>query len=559
MNIDEFIRHSVLPKMQITSVYFKPDIPQNKLANAIREYAPKVGMSTVVVLLDESFWGNGKEGMIITNEKIFLSKKFGNQEISLSSVNQIDINEKNLIVNDSPVTKFSKPELMPLGALGSTLNNFIATSKMVVTDLQEYPLVDDSITKKLTEFLSRITEPLFFDSCPADRRKLVVTTTGYVLASGITEEQNKLLRFKGRLSSREVIICASWLDSNDSKDEFFCVTNCGVYSVLLNKPVVFISHDDLRNLSADEEYKESRYIGLRLSNGQGVIVSIQNGFIRPYGYELFAGLINILNGCQPEDRINSALKEVHGSSEDETQVKKHSQDNNIKEQPPKREPVKNHTPYELNFISGDEYFSAIKKIDNINKASSVASIFLGDSNKERPITKITDDFTKRVYKSVFEFRKIIVEQAGVIKFANDLSTIEVECYTAARILQQLLKHSVPETLLTTIIETAIPDTLFVKSEKMKNLIISVIKSYIQEEEPTALFTARMFINNKEKRFVDSIDNFMHHIVDMEQREPSKQFIGFTESIQRPINSFDSRVNHLTKEFISNTLNTIYVR
>lgn len=260
-------------------------------------------------------------------------------------------------------------------------------------------------------------------------------------------------------------------------------------------------------------------------------------------------------------RINSVLKEIRGDKEkNDVEANKNSKiveqkvtsnsSNEIKEAQNK---------CALNFISGDEYFSAIKKIDNINKASSVASIFLGDFNKDRPITQITDDFTKKIHKTVFLFRNLIVEESRVNELANDLATIEVECYTAANLIKYLLKHSFPEAVLSSIMETAIPDALFIKSEKMKDLVLSIIKSYIQDDEPIVMFAARLFICNKEKRLVDEISNSMHHIIDIESREVNDQFTNFTAGLDRMLTLFDNKVNTLTKEFVSNTLNTVHRR
>ena len=36
MNLENFLKNSVLPEMQVTSLYFKPNIPQDKLVNAIK-------------------------------------------------------------------------------------------------------------------------------------------------------------------------------------------------------------------------------------------------------------------------------------------------------------------------------------------------------------------------------------------------------------------------------------------------------------------------------------------------------------------------------------------
>lgn len=298
MKLEDFLRLSALPLIQVKSMYFKPNIPQDKLANAIREYAHGVGMSTVAVLIDETFWGNAKEGLLITNENIRLSKKLGGSVIALASVSEIRIHDHQLIVNDSPVAKLSNPEVMPCAALGATLNDFVLASRKAAISLPCPAAVDYSTMQKLAAFLARLTVPRYFDSAPAGQRKPGATTTSYALTSALTEEQRQLLRFKGSFAPNEELLCAAWLDSH-VRDEFFCVTNCGVHSIRSSRPVVFISHDDLRNLSAIEEYQESRYVGLRLSNGDGVIVSVQNAFVRPYAFELFSGVINILNGHEP--------------------------------------------------------------------------------------------------------------------------------------------------------------------------------------------------------------------------------------------------------------------
>jgi hypothetical protein len=260
-------------------------------------------------------------------------------------------------------------------------------------------------------------------------------------------------------------------------------------------------------------------------------------------------------------RINAVLKEVRGEKESsEVGTNERAKLAEKKEASNSSNEFKaSQNKYALNFISSDEYFSAIKKIDNINKATSVALFFLGDENKDRPITQITDDFTKKIYKSVFLFRTMIVDQSRVNEFANDIATVEVECYIAANLIKNLLKHSVPETVLSCIMETAIPDAFFIKSEKTQNLLLSIIKNYIQDDEAIGLFAARLFICNKEQRLLDKIGNSMHHIIDVESREVNDQFTSFTADLENVLSLFDSKVNSLTKEFVSNTLNTVHRR
>lgn len=317
------------------------------------------------------------------------------------------------------------------------------------------------------------------------------------------------------------------------------VTNDALYCHEIMTSPVKISFEDITEVGMDR-------------NSQ-VLVNKKNFFK--------ANIVDHLALLTITARINSVLKEIRGDKEsNDFEANKNSKIAEQKATSNSSNEIKEtRNKYSLNFISGDEYFSAIKKIDNINKASSVASIFLGDFNKDRPITQITDDFTKKIHKTVFLFRNLIVEESRVNELANDLATIEVECYTAANLIKYLLKHSVPEAVLSSIMETAIPDALFIKSEKMQNLVLSIIKSYIQDDSPILMFSARLFICNQEKRLVDEISNSMHQIIDIESREFNDQFTNFTAGLERMLTLFDNKVNTLTKEFVSNTLNTVHKR
>ncbi|WP_346796059.1 hypothetical protein R5M92_11375 [Halomonas sp. Bachu 37] len=260
-------------------------------------------------------------------------------------------------------------------------------------------------------------------------------------------------------------------------------------------------------------------------------------------------------------RINAVLNELRGISDSQDTGIRSSENSNKAFNPQglNKKNTASTDSYGLNFIAHDEYFSAIKKIDNINKASSVVDVFFGGSDKERPITKINEDFSKNIYKSVIDFRRSFVEEAGIIKLANDLTTFEVSCYTSAKILEQLTKHSIHESVFSSIIERALPDALFINSEQMSNLTSSIIDKYMQEKNPLFLFTLRIFISNKETKLLDSIEPYYHHITDLDSGEANKQIMDFTSHNEKRLDLFDKKVNDLTSKFVSNTLNTIYSR
>lgn len=51
-------------------IFFKPNIPPKKLANAIKAYAPHVSEEDVYILADETFWGKADNGLLVTNTEI---------------------------------------------------------------------------------------------------------------------------------------------------------------------------------------------------------------------------------------------------------------------------------------------------------------------------------------------------------------------------------------------------------------------------------------------------------------------------------------------------------
>lgn len=59
-------------------LFFKPNIPPKKLANAIKAYAPHVKEEDVYILADDTVFGKADNGMLITNTEIITKEQFEN-------------------------------------------------------------------------------------------------------------------------------------------------------------------------------------------------------------------------------------------------------------------------------------------------------------------------------------------------------------------------------------------------------------------------------------------------------------------------------------------------
>lgn len=310
MNLDTFISKSVISDMEFSSVYIFPNIPQKKLSNAISEYAPNVSMSDVVVLFDETLWGSAKEGILITNQKLILSKKFGKREIPIEKIETIDTNDKTLIINGMPIPEFTYPDAIPLKCLVSTINDFISARIKKINNDADADIIDDTTTSRMKNFLSLVSTPIYQDNIKDSDKKPDETVNGYVLGNNVTKEQEELIRFKADLSSNESILSVSWLDIHGHRDEFFCITNSGLYSVITHNSVVYIPFESLKSEEIIEEFKKGRHIAVKFANGEEIKVSNQNYKFKPYAYQLIQGVIDLLNDKKPEFEVtnNSQIK-----------------------------------------------------------------------------------------------------------------------------------------------------------------------------------------------------------------------------------------------------------
>ena len=52
-------------------IFFAPDIPEKKMTNAIAAYASGLDPADVVLLFDDTIWGGAKEGMLLSNDRLF--------------------------------------------------------------------------------------------------------------------------------------------------------------------------------------------------------------------------------------------------------------------------------------------------------------------------------------------------------------------------------------------------------------------------------------------------------------------------------------------------------
>ena len=152
-------------------IFFKPNIPPKKLANAISSYASHVKADDVFVLADETVFGKADNGLLITNSEILIKELFEERkQIPLMEVKQVAFEGLlggNFIVNHKKLITFTQLQKSDRNKLLDTLNAFFiermqswAVKADEIREENEKQIEQDNIEKekKLLEEKAQLEE-----------------------------------------------------------------------------------------------------------------------------------------------------------------------------------------------------------------------------------------------------------------------------------------------------------------------------------------------------------------------------------------------------------------
>lgn len=102
-------------------IFFAPRIPEAKLANAVKAYAPAVKPADVLVLLDETVWGSAKDGLLLAKQGLFCHEMLtAPGAIPLYDIQNIHAQKKDIYVNKIKFfgcTVLDKEHIEPFGKM----------------------------------------------------------------------------------------------------------------------------------------------------------------------------------------------------------------------------------------------------------------------------------------------------------------------------------------------------------------------------------------------------------------------------------------------------------
>lgn len=112
MNTKEIIESYAL-KLKDDNIYIAPNIPENKIANALKSFAKGVNADEPLLLIDETVFGSSKDGLILTKNTIYAKSSFEKPiSFELNKITKIDTDSKfeTILFNGYEFAKFTTPD-----------------------------------------------------------------------------------------------------------------------------------------------------------------------------------------------------------------------------------------------------------------------------------------------------------------------------------------------------------------------------------------------------------------------------------------------------------------
>jgi hypothetical protein len=116
------------------AIFLTPQIPMNKILGAMSYLPPKTKPEEVLLLVDETVFGQGKNGLCLTTQGIYFKEAFANPNTypmkAITSVGYVmGMLSKQLVINGTVKVTLAQPEKAGLRLLADFLNQYCALHK----------------------------------------------------------------------------------------------------------------------------------------------------------------------------------------------------------------------------------------------------------------------------------------------------------------------------------------------------------------------------------------------------------------------------------------------
>ena len=116
------------------AIFLAPQIPMNKILGAMSYLPPRTKPEEVLLLVDETVFGQGKNGLCLTTQGIYFKEAFANANVypmkAITSVGySMGMLSKQLVINSTAKVTLAQPEKAGLRLLADFLNQYCELHK----------------------------------------------------------------------------------------------------------------------------------------------------------------------------------------------------------------------------------------------------------------------------------------------------------------------------------------------------------------------------------------------------------------------------------------------
>lgn len=127
MKLEDFLDR--LKNANLDNIYIKPNIPLDKAINAIKSYARELSYDDIIILVDDTVFGNCKVGIAISNDFFISKERFLDRNIfNLNDISDIYVESfvnSAIFIDDKKVITLSQPKRNDLQLLFNQVLTYI--------------------------------------------------------------------------------------------------------------------------------------------------------------------------------------------------------------------------------------------------------------------------------------------------------------------------------------------------------------------------------------------------------------------------------------------------
>lgn len=303
MTLNDFINTCGITEITSDNIFFHPNIPKSKLDNSLSHFGQGIEPEDVIALIDNTLFGSGKKGVILTENALILSTSKVEKPIlmSIDNLRTISCNSNEVMLNEKAFYKLSYPGVNELKYFFSTINEYVGVDSDVHSTNDKYQNLE---TETIVDICNKYIYPKFLsekhlasnNTHSSFLARKPAYTPNYYVGKRIPKKMIEMARFLLSIPEGEKIIAFVDL-SLSGQNGLYCmvITSRGLHNRDPRGENQFINWSELKELKCVSYFKYSRYLGIEFDNGRTFIFSVQNAIVKPFGLELIGDLISSLN------------------------------------------------------------------------------------------------------------------------------------------------------------------------------------------------------------------------------------------------------------------------